>query len=880
MKQNFEIKYLELKWYDKETLTKVVESMNALRVDYDEERQHFLAETTIYPKLEGIYKGHLAIRFFDKSIDSPFFEMPSGEKNYLSSIKDPETGYVWWIAKDKWDKVHNQWLGVAPNIVGKLKLSLRDQCCEILVNGFDFSHDQLERYLRTFKNDLWELILDDSSAVTAEAKASNGIGINDEIIECINRLVHHAKLVLRTPKTELREVQKLQPKRAVKPVNRTFMELATKTNHRFLTSRASSASYNVTENRYVLFALERCYRILRQVVTLADNKSQRYKDTTERLKHQIESLLSTQIQVNRDLVVADLKTIRERADVDYWQRVIDEKIKIAQLPLQKDACPHNLVIKLEQYTKSLHTKQNDGFFIRFWNGSDWVRPNQKSGILRFAGLFVELTSILEPGMILQINCDHTYRETERSVTYTVQSLYSLQVREDSLAIQRARAAFEREKDIGQKLASNNWIKSLSKQELEEQEKEKKAIENRIRFYEKNQALAAYVHDKVEPKFRALKKLIIEFKALKITPDSHFPNSMTFVQNPHYQGVHNSYKVLRDVTNLSDDEVLVSLEKIDEIGLINMPLIYERWVLVQLILVLKESFRFNPQANWKHQLIDAIQTNNEDVHIKLDNSSAKRYISLWYEKNLPNNRRPDFVIDLRWFPEHDTKQQHLHCKRFVLDAKFYNKDTFAREGGMMAKINELHGYKNYSEDSKNAVFLIHPCSDVLERQWTSQAWGKYSFLGELSIDEAEVPPSHEKGAILLSPVDREIYADELQRLLGLCLQYKLEPSKTIGLANDRTLAVPICIRCGSNHVQQIRKSSGYRNKSGEWIERTPRSVWMQCSECEQTQIYNHCASSGCEGTRLIKNGLYWTYHSARAIEPFNMKCPTCGEWGAW
>ena len=120
---------------------------------------------------------------------------------------------------------------------------------------------------------------------------------------------------------------------------------------------------------------------------------------------------------------------------------------------------------------------------------------------------------------------------------------------------------------------------------------------------------------------------------------------------------------------------------------------------------------------------------------------------------------------------------------------------------------------------------------------------------------------------------------MQRLLGLFLQYKLEDSNTIanGSANDCTLSKPFCIRCGSSDINQVDKSSGYYNTKGEWVSRTMSSVWMKCNECQQFISFNHCGNTK---TRLIKNGIYWTYQSARAIEPFNIKCPDCGEWGGW
>lgn len=878
MNPNFEIKYLEIKWYNKDTLTKITESLNALRIEHDEKRELFKAETTIYPKLAGVNRGQLAIRFFNEIAEKPYIEMPSGERNYLSTIKDPDTSIVWWIVKEKWISEQKQWVGIAPNIVGTIRLLLQNKICEIDINGSDFTRKQLDQYLRTFKNDLWELILDEGSAVQAEAKKTQGIGFNIEVIECINSLVFHADKILKTPKVELREIQALKPRKAVKPVKRTFLELATKTNQRFLTSRATEPSYNVAENRYVLFALERCYRIIKQIVILAENKAQRFQDTVEKLQNQHDAF-TDKMKVNRDMVVSDLKKIRERTKVEYWQEKIDKNLKKNGIELNPSAFSSDFFIKLDGFSKNQSTNKKDGFFLRVWNGYDWIKPENKSGILSLRYSYSKFVHIFEPGMTLRINCDYTSRSTERSVIFSFQRVYAIELI-DSAAIQKAKEAFEKEKEIGKKLAANDWMKLLSKQELDEQKKEKLALKNRVDFYNKNLKISSYIFEKVKPKLRAIKKHIKCFEALNVKPFSNFPNSMTFVRNPHYQGLNNGYKALRDITNLNDEELLISLEEIDKIGLVNMPLLYERWTLIQIILVLKEIFRFIPKGDWKYQIIKAVKTNKTDIEINLSNESAKRYISLWYEKNLPNNRRPDFVIDLTWFTEDDFENKDYRFKRFVLDAKFYDKATFGRAGGMMAKVNELYKDKNYSENSVNPVFLIHPCDDLIEDQVTSQSWSKYSFLGELNFPGDGELHSHNKGAVFLNPINRTLYRDELQRLLGLFIQYKLEPSSTESSSNDRTQAVPICIRCGSTHIKTLEKPSYYVNSRGARVERTVRSVWMHCTECEQMQIYNHCANRDDNETRLIKNGLYWSYHSARALEPFNMKCPSCGEWGAW
>jgi len=872
MKPLFEIKYLELKWYDKTTLLKVTESMSALRLEYNGNRDTFTAETTIYPKLDDIRRGQLAVRLLNETSGDPYISLANNENKYLTQIKDPDTGFDWWILKEKWVSAQKQWFGIAPNIVGTIRFFINNQQCEVAINGSDFSTAQLEQYLRSFKNDLWELILDESSVVQADAKQANGISINEDVIDCINKIVTAAQEIYQTPKVELREIQTLKPRKAVKPVNRTFMELVTKTNQRFLTSRATEPSYNIPENRYILFALERCFRIIKQIVILAENKSQRFHDTAEKLQNQLDSF-STNIHVDRNLVVKDLERLRERAKLAFWQDRFDAKIRENNIHFNFTDSSTDLYLCLENITQ-----HRDGFFVLIWDGQSWGKPDGKTGILGLKYNYCELINVLKPGMSLKIKCDYRQRISDKSVIFNLQNICSIELI-DSMSAQKAQEAFEKEKRVGLSLAKNNWIKPLSRQEIEEQEREKRALLNRIQYYSKNQELSEYIYKRVEPKYRELKQLIKHFKRLDIKPSSNFPNSMTFVQNPSYQGVHNGYKLLRNITNLTDETLLLSLEEIDEIGLVNMPLLYERWSLIQLILVLKGTFRFIPQKDWKYKLIDAIKTNKTDIKIDLSNELAKRKISLWYEKSLPNNRRPDFILDLSWLLETTNEWNESHQKRFVLDAKFYDKSTFVSAGGMMSKVNELYVDKNYSEDGVNPVFLIHPCDSLIEQPVTAQSWGKYSFLGELDISDGRAFYSHNRGAILLNPIDRSLYADELQRLLGMFLQYKLESPNTIEFGDDRTAAVPICIRCGSSEIKKIEKTGGYYNQKRVWVERTLRSVWMQCCECDQMQIYNHCASDD-GGTRLIKNGLYWSYHSARALEAFNMKCPSCGEWGAW
>jgi hypothetical protein len=70
----------------------------------------------------------------------------------------------------------------------------------------------------------------------------------------------------------------------------------------------------------------------------------------------------------------------------------------------------------------------------------------------------------------------------------------------------------------------------------------------------------------------------------------------------------------------------------------------------------------------------------------------------------------------------------------------------------------------------------------------------------------------------------------------------------------------CIVCGSEKKDERRKNTqkGYRYE-------------ITCKDCSHITEYNYCWS--CKN-RLIKNGIYWTYHSTYPLSPYDIRCPYC------
>ena len=189
-------------------------------------------------------------------------------------------------------------------------------------------------------------------------------------------------------------------------------------------------------------------------------------------------------------------------------------------------------------------------------------------------------------------------------------------------------------------------------------------------------------------------------------------------------------------------------------------------------------------------------------------------------------------------------------RFVLDAKFW--ETLEISG----IIDKLYNEKNYAENGENSVFILHPSKS------------QKSYFGEKELfDWSSGSPNHKYGAIVLSPIQSEgNYLNDLQKLIGMFLQYGLEDNKNIKV-NQKVDPEPIeklfCIICGSPNQNIVRRAAGYVNYK----------YWVTCNDCSHMTIYSYCGKCN---SRLVKNGTYWTYHAIDVLEPINVKCPYCGD----
>lgn len=885
MADYLEAKYIQVVWQDKDTALKIVESDQAIEIE-ELASDNYELEVINYSKLDSDQYGQLAIRLLNNQHDLiPYFQVKGGGRQELLPVKDNSSGKIWWVERH-WHKEGRRWSSKIFRSAGFVKLLVGPATYNIHISSSTFTSDQLAHYLNDFRHDLWELILDDSSYIQGAGKLSDHVKVDKASIKTIAQFIEYAEAVLKTPKVELREVQRLELRKKVRPVPRTFMELTTRGDGKYLTSRASVDSLDVPENQYIHYALKRVYILLRALTGVSNMYAKRLDRNINSYRERLVSF-SGVVEINEEAVRYDLQektdnfSLMSRCVQDAARKIYSD---VAVGSRTDQYIPWALVFLVDKEAEYLG--QNTFFAkVKYPDNDSWFEPGDNGYVtIEFHEKFpVEKNSEYKiTGFIIY---ESEFKNDKMRYIYRINKIDSIEI----VGGYKFDSYIKKISEIHQKILlfeNSGWLRPLSKDEVGQQEREISSIKRVLSMLEVQKENMTFLAESLQPKIPVIKRLIEDFQKASVRVSSYFPSSMTFVQNPNYQGVYASFKKIRDLSGIDDDDLLLALERIENIGIVNISTLYERWCLVQIIKVLMQKYHYRPEDKWKKKLTSQVLDSGKNISLTFKNEAVDRVVTLWYEKELASGRRPDFILDIdagHWDGSHRMKH------RFVLDAKFYENINSSRHGGISSVIEELYfeadysknnttrnyrerfknkkGFnnKNYSEDYDNSVFIIHPSLGSIQQRKTPQKWGASNFYGEVQMfdwdKDLRNKQNHKYGSIALSPVVQGDYADDLQRLIGMFLQYGVGNNS---LDNSDLATVPgakvFCIACGFD--------------SCEWSQGKNKKVWWAtCGNCRNFSVYSYCANDKCRN-RLIKNGDYWTYHSTEPLNPLNVKCPSC------
>jgi hypothetical protein len=849
-----EVRYLDVFWSDPETVIKLEASRDA--IELEQTSSGWKLETTTFPSTHH----YIGVRVTGpKVLHTPYFVRADGARQELVSLRVPGTGEIWWIESSGWDKKGKRCLSELYRSAGRAELVVQGQQLIIENNTFNFTVAELEYYLADFKNNLWMLILDNNGPAKAGVQKEIPDLFDDEVLDLFLSFIESVEKITKKPGMILSETQKKLPLRAVRPVPRTFREYATQPNAKLLTSRAFYESYDTAENRFIHYCVQRVLYVLKGLSKIAVAQEHSYAQRIEQENSWQDQLQQTDTK-KVDSRVYDNEISKIEADLEKLDQRLSE---LASTHSTKNNSQHNWV--LGTYTVQLgesYNKSSTEFFVKRLNGDGFISRYGTYLVVKFRSTddFSEVKKRVHSGE-LTINGWHTKERKFNSSGNEYFELVFHEIKSVSISRHPLRVKLAQLIERRKELDNNGWIARLTPEEVSDRRVEREVSHKKMAFYEGLQHKMIVFLSRVPAIQKRLLKVSSFFKEHRIKVLTNCPNTMIFVQNPAYASAKSTFNKVSTLKGL-DELILNSLMVIDDIGLVNVANLYEKWCLLQIIKVLHKTYEFDIEDGWQRLLVNAVLEKRYDVAIRLEAPRRQQSMVLTYEKVLDSGKRPDFVIDLisKNYVKNGQKQSEWAYEgerhsRLVLDAKFRGAIT---EHQLSRLVESLYYEKNYSENKSNQVFIIHPSPNVIEDRTSPLIWGTQCDYGQSS------EKNHHLGSVFVSPsLTYSQSIENLQRLIGMFLQSNTE------ILYDKSSDMlfwhnTVCVSCGNGNGNLIEMQYKPTTAGNEGWKIT-------CKVCSLITVKTVCSS--CRSS-LFKNGPKWTYHRTMAEQTSNVVCPNC------
>lgn len=844
----FEVLLVSIDWECPDKVRAIIPSKNFLEASSSNGNQYEY-DIVLYTKENNMY-----FQFAIKTKFTPFLKSNEGRwnpPNPLCNIQDDL-----WIIKDEW-RIRQRGIGFhycpSINSIGKIEIGLSDNSkkrhfitLDINSNIDDFDFLQLKN---DFEGELWNLITSDKSHVNTdktEIKYCDKIfrfPENKSIIEFLRAF----DLILKNPKRELFPIKENRKTEKVIPVAETYRKLSTVGNATLLPSKVVLENYDIFENKFACFMLHSIHLIV-------SNNLQYTSLQVKRLEKEIEVLQEKILILQDQDPKVDAKIVN--------QEILFQEQKVNTLQNEWTVISNQLTFNPEEFFSQIrvqikysHISESNSFWcstkkspfcvVKFPNSV--LRHITPSTEFNFEAIYSNVGTV-------QTNAGKTYPKFEITEVRKI----------ESGEVQLEKNILIKQKQNLKTLEDNNWsqLSILNKQEqkkfITERTNQVQTLKNKIKtlkgqierineFHLEHKELYPLIKQKLSTDF---------FKQIKWKHLQGFKPSMTFIQNIIYRNAHRYYKEILKSEGI-DIAIFDFYENVTTYGMREMPQIYELWCLVTQVKILEESFHFKHNKNDIKTLLKNIDPNKQKIceysKINFENSLAGRIVTLHYQKNIADNKRPDFILEV------SCKNKKINL---VLDSKFKNynyKKSIIHE--TIAMIDKYGGDNNY-------VFILHPCKDGTFEgrniKYTNHG-GERIYYGE---GESQVTkfPFHEYGYIELKPN----FTDTLKKLIAMSFEYLLEQSRVAEDKNPKPENDMFCINCGNDnfdiHIGSYRSGGRFYKYS------------CLAEDNEQNKICGHEVNiSYCWNckTKLFKHGSYWDYHLESTWSIFDIRCPYCG-----
>lgn len=862
-----ELRIIRVTWPRKDQYTEVQTAQDPIPLEYD--GNAWVAELPAYPKVVGSLYGQLGVTLASATA-VPCLLNANDEPFPLTLIHAPD-GRDWWIEKGQWKKLKGSGYHDAPlsRHAGDARLRVGDYLIRLRISPTGFTGEEFETLLDEFRSGAWQLILDPMSPTRATNQHRDG-GIDPAFLAAVATFIQHAGRAFDQPHRELREIRELQPIERVRPHAGTFRALAVRGAPRMVSGRGHAPSFNTPENRQLLTMCTKLQRTLNGLFEgakgAANDFENRAKAGEQRAK-EIERTIGLAKVDRRRLVrmIEELESDRSSYCLGV-QRLLTQP-------------PDGLVIHHVEHRVTKDVDRDKYGEVGFWSTLSMVNGtacSTKSYRFIFREDIELIKSVFRKGFIYQVagNFRNIFKpETNRYGEWgkvEVLRLSNIDSNLERLISEQISSLKNRETT----LAREDFQIRLNSKDTEEQRLD---LAEALRSAERLSAAGivwAEVTDQLKPLAQQVSNLVKRASGLGIQASRHaaFTGSMTYVLNPDYRSALAAFRRALEVAGLTTSQ-LEGLLRLEDLGILDLPIVYERWCLLRIVSVLREHFRLTPPPELRDNLLGCV-TDRGVLSLRFEGDAIRRDLLLEYQPRLPREGlpekqcpNPDFMLTVLPRNDDDAIDGNPH-PNLVVDAKYKPFVPIEESGpsrSLVDELDELIGRKQYHEPGDHRVFVLHPGngSDAAGRVADYCHFGGSHLVADSEYRKPwdQSSPDHRYGAVLLRPG----VTDPLIRLILMHLYLGIDDS--LGAFTTRSPSYPlICPACGGAEMT-------HEPPSGIPITtHTGRAQW--CTGCGRMLVWNY--SGGC-GTHLFKLGGYWTFHETHPLNPYNIRCYHCGDY---
>lgn len=876
---NFKLYYVSVRYGPERTPLSLTASRFPIPIEGS--GTHFAARAVVYQDVSD-NAAQIGVRCGVQ----PHLRRSDGTLVPMRKVNKPGSDEAYWVEVGDWVKNYLNFESESRNTVGSLTVVCGNQECvvEVTAGSRPISDAAFLSMLDDFQQALYRLVIDPTGCVNRAAWKTVPI-FGDEVQRLLREFIKHAISLMDAPTHELRETQELRNISRVRPVRRTFMEIASKGTTNRLTSRAHQATYNTPENRYVAALVNRVHRIVSSTQKMLQKQERTQKQHRQKNLNRIEDISRLEADGWRDVIdmaQMEYELSEAREEVAAWEKRV-QALQAAVPPGASVATPTALRVKITTKAYANPRPLGGGWHgakCRLQSAGTYKVEDFKISLpnkLWFDGLFDD-TGEYDLCIAYKHHQEpNIYRPGEERTVLAVSTLNSVAMVNTPLSRRVKKLAAQ-----WKKLDTSDWKQSMDNRAIGELQQERSLLRERTKVVD-DSALSSHIQSlsTMERQLLSLKK---RQKALGIKPEFYFPGSIIFVQNRLYSGVKSTYERLLINGKINEDlwEEIIGL---DDLAIIDLPTLYEKWCLVKFIECATEGCGFRPdRKDWIEEIVLTASGKRGQFTCGFDHAQLPFRIGFSYQPSWPNRafgevKSKDFFPDFVLSFFHQDGDGWKEYATLVCDAKC--KDFAKDDPGHLARDAWVIDRKYRREPPHNDfIFVVHPAQGAIRRPRTSprQSWGKSSFYGgswppdwKFLTEETNAEktrwagrrtPNHRLGALLMKPLSDESATDtdNLRRLVLMVLEYGSQSQEQL-----------FCSACGSTDIDtEIREA------------RLKPTFVHTCRRCNERAYYNHCNNKECDQAsharkraNLYKHGAYWTFHDYDPVDPYNIRCPQCG-----